>query len=99
MQKNKEVELSTLNKSYKTNYEALIALMDLYAYLKDVKLGKIDSTSLYGETILNNFLNIFSNPENNIPYKNINILKYIKNLIIENELLEKHLCNEKTKYL
>ena len=97
MQKNKEVELSTLNKSYKTNYEALIALMDLYAYLKDVKLGKIDSTSLYGETILNNFLNIFSNPENNIPYKNINILKYIKNLIIENELLEKHLCREKNK--
>ena len=73
MRKNEETELSTLKESYKANYEAVMALMDLYAYFQDVKLGKIDSTSVYGETILNNFLNIFSQPENNISYK-----KYIK---------------------
>ena len=97
MQKNEEVELSTLKKSYKINYEALMALMDLYTYLKDVKLGKIDSKSIYGETILNNFLNKFSKPENNISYKNIDILEYIKNLIIKNESLKKQLCREKNK--
>ena len=74
-----------------------MALMDLYAYLKDVKSEKIASPSIYGETILNNFLNAFSNPKNNIPYKNIAILEYIKNLIIENESIEKQLCREKNK--
>lgn len=97
MRKNEETELSTLKESYKANYEAVMALMDLYAYFQDVKLGKIDSTSVYGETILNNFLNIFSQPENNISYKNIDILEYIKNLIIKNESLKKQLCREKNK--
>lgn len=97
MRKNEETELLTLKESYKANYEAVMALMDLYAYFQDVKLGKIDSTSVYGETILNDFLNIFSQPENNISYKNIDILEYIKNLIIKNESLKKQLCREKNK--
>ena len=97
MKKNEETELSTLKESYKINFEAVMALMDLYAYFQDVKLGKIDSTSVYGETILNNFLNIFSQPKNNISYKNIDILEYIKNLIIKNESLKKQLCREKNK--
>ena len=97
MKKNEEAKLSSLKESYQVNYEAITALMDLYAYLEYVKLGKIDSKSIYGETILNNFLNAFSNPKNNIPYKNIDILEYIKNLIIENESLKKQLCREKNK--
>ena len=75
MKKNEEAKLSSLKESYQVNYEAITALIDLYVYFQDVKSEKIDSTSIYGETILNNFLHVFSKPGVTISYKNIDVLQ------------------------